>query len=248
MKFFLAAVIAFLSLNNLPGQTFQINRFSYLLSMGLLAALDISNNYLDEKLLPEPSPSEIMALDSRNIPWFDRWISYRRNKSWKNVSDYCYYLTFGAGLYCSYEEDYFWDNLLVLSQILVAQSAVGKWIKTGSGRYRPYVYDDPAEGYSQNGRHSFYSLHSSGSFAIATFAYYCYSKNNGSNLPLALVLFGGALSTSITRIVSAQHFPSDILAGAVMGSGISWLICLSHRQNRLNVSCSAQSLDVSWYF
>ena len=64
---------------------------------------------------------------------------------------------------------------------------------------------------------SFPSGHSSGAFLLATALLLIYG-------PVAAPLFLWAFAVALSRILLGVHFPGDILAGALMGSGIA-LIC-----------------------
>lgn len=45
----------------------------------------------------------------------------------------------------------------------------------------------------------------------------------------ALLLYAGAAAVSTLRVVAGKHFPTDVVAGAALGSGIGWLVPTVHR-------------------
>ena len=45
----------------------------------------------------------------------------------------------------------------------------------------------------------------------------------------AALLFGGAAAVGTLRVAAGRHFPTDVLAGAALGSLIGWLIPTVHR-------------------
>src|SRR6266550_1471305 len=44
----------------------------------------------------------------------------------------------------------------------------------------------------------------------------------------AVLLYAGALGASVLRVSAGKHFPTDILGGAVLGTGIGWLVAKVH--------------------
>lgn len=65
-------------------------------------------------------------------------------------------------------------------------------------------------------RFSFPSGHTGAAFLLATIT----TQHYGA---LALPLYLWSSGVGLSRVVLGVHFPSDILAGALLGSGIAWL-------------------------
>jgi hypothetical protein len=247
-SFFLLILINVISLS---AQTFQVDRLKNLTIISTAILLDLSNNHFDDILIKDFTESEIENMDKDDVLFFDRLAFRPTSQNLKDWSDYTVYFAVGSGLFLAYDKDYFLDNLMVYSEILLVQSAVCKWTKTFSRRARPYVYDDgiTLEKIQQdNSRHSFYSSHSSTAFSAATFGYYVYRDRYGDSIPIAILLFGSASATAALRVTSANHFPSDVFIGAVMGSGISYLICRMNRSDRFNVELGINSIGISYRF
>jgi len=114
----------------------------------------------------------------------------------------------------------------------VGWSAVAvQWLKVAIGRERPVMYTSGAAagaGDPDNQR-SFPSSHTTVAFAAAT-AYVVISGRE--HLPhrarAALLLYGAALATGVLRVEAGKHFPTDVLGGAALGSGIGWLAATIH--------------------
>ncbi len=236
---------------NLFGQVFRVDRQKILLHTTAALSLDLLNNYVDRQLLEKPTEFELSQLNKNDIIFIDRWSWQPYSKNLKDFSDYSAYLTLGLVAYYTYD-DYFWlDNLMVLSQVLITQSAVTKWTKTLSKRYRPFVYDNEIsteKKQARNSQHSFYSMHSSTTFAASTFAYYYHSKIHGRNIPLALLLYSPAAATAYLRVASGNHFFGDVVVGALVGSGLSYLICQSHLSNRFSVQIGFNTIRMNYKF
>ncbi len=223
----------------------------YLLSTAL--TLDLANNYFDRKLFDKPEETELSKLDWHDVPFFDRWTKKELNDVQKKYSDYAVYLSISSALFIAYEPDKaeLLKNLTVFSEIMIFQSALAKWTKTLTQRYRPYVYNEDVDLEKQqqrNSKHSFYSMHSSTAFAAATFGYYYYTQNFGKNLLSATILYGSAVATAYFRVGAGHHFPSDVVAGALVGSGISYLICHYHQQKDIELKISSESMKISYKF
>jgi len=57
-----------------------------------------------------------------------------------------------------------------------------------------------------------------------------------------------ASASAILRVASAQHFPSDVIVGAIIGSGISYAICKFHHNKKVKLSIGINSVDISYKF
>jgi len=232
---------------------FEVDKVESLIFISSALALDLSNNYFDRQLIERPTELELNTLKKTDVPFFDESGLQPYSAVIKDFSDYAAYLTIGSTLYCFYEKDkqVFLDNMIVFGEILIVQSAVCKWTKTFSHRYRPFVYDEDisfSKKAQRNSQHSFYSMHSSTVFGAATCGYFYYFQNYGHNFYVGSLLFGSASASAILRVASAQHFPSDVIVGAIIGSGISYAICKFHHNKKVKLSIGINSVDISYKF
>jgi len=102
-------------------------------------------------------------------------------------------------------------------------------IKFGTGRYRPYYLNDPN---STESRLSFPSGHASISFAAMTFVclylsgkLQIYSDSRGVSLGkglIALSPLGISIFITVSRVLDYHHHFSDIIAGSLIGTGVSF--------------------------
>ncbi len=110
-------------------------------------------------------------------------------------------------------------------------AAAAQWLKVIVGRERPVMYtgDAVAAGADRDNRRSFPSGHTTVAFSAAT-AYLVIAGRE--HLPhrtrTALLLYGGALATGVLRVAAGKHFPTDVLGGAALGTGIGWLAATIH--------------------
>lgn len=71
------------------------------------------------------------------------------------------------------------------------------------------------------GRFGFYSSHASNVFAIAVFVIFLSGRNRKW---LALPILLWALFVAYSRIYLGVHYPADVLAGALAGSLLGWIV------------------------
>jgi membrane-associated phospholipid phosphatase len=100
-------------------------------------------------------------------------------------------------------------------------------------RYRPYAYAASGADFSSADiAASFPSRHATIAFASAVFAGYAFDEINPGSAWSPLVWASGlglATATSALRVASGDHFPSDVLAGAVLGAACGYLVPLLHK-------------------
>jgi undecaprenyl-diphosphatase len=95
-------------------------------------------------------------------------------------------------------------------------------------RYRPYIYSGGALGLDPSeDEQSFPSGHATIAFTAAAFSAYIYFQGlpqTANYLPFVIANFGLAGLTAAYRVVSGQHFVTDVLAGAVIGTFCGFFI------------------------
>jgi membrane-associated phospholipid phosphatase len=109
--------------------------------------------------------------------------------------------------------------------------AASQWLKVVAHRSRPVLYtaDAAAAAVDPDNRRSFPSTHAALAFA-ATTAYVVMAGRE--RLPHrtrnALLLYAASLGVATLRVSAGQHFPTDVAAGAALGTGIGWLTARVH--------------------
>ena len=101
---------------------------------------------------------------------------------------------------------------------LAISSGITFAVKYSVNRSRPFVtYPDIAKK-SAAGSPSFPSGHTSGSFSLATSLALSYPK-----WYIIVPAYSWACTVAYSRMDLGVHYPSDVLAGALIGSGSAWL-------------------------
>ncbi|TVR93724.1 MAG: phosphatase PAP2 family protein [Spirochaetaceae bacterium] len=104
-------------------------------------------------------------------------------------------------------------------------------------RFRPHAYYDDTPNRLQEddgSRKSFFSGHSSHTFAVATFATIItrdlYPESRAS-LVVGGVGYGLAASVSAMRVAGGRHYLSDVVVGAAWGSLVGWAVPRIYRRD-----------------
>ena len=122
-------------------------------------------------------------------------------------------------------------NAVVLANSVAWSAAANQWLKVLVGRHRPVLYTTGAAAAASraDNQRSFPSGHAAAAFAAAT-SYVVIAQRQ--RLPHrtrnAILLYGGAVSISTLRVFAGSHFPTDVAGGALLGSGVGWLVTRVH--------------------
>ena len=110
-------------------------------------------------------------------------------------------------------------NSIIVGVSLLASGLITTGMKYGFNRPRPFVTYPFIIKKSEAGSPSFPSGHTSSAFATATSLSLAYPK---WYVIVPSFLWAGAVGYS--RMELGVHYPSDVIAGAIIGAGCSWLM------------------------
>ena len=120
---------------------------------------------------------------------------------------------------------------VVFTDAIAWAAAADEWLKVAVHRSRPILYtsEAPAAANIRDNRESFPSGHAELAFAAAT-AYTVIARRRHAPHATrnAILLYAGAAVLSALRVTAGRHFPSDVLAGALLGSAVSWTVATVH--------------------
>lgn len=113
---------------------------------------------------------------------------------------------------------------LYLAESAAAATFISYGMKYSFKRSRPYIAMPALSSSGKANSPSFPSGHTSVAFASATSLYLAFPK-----WYVAVPAFTYAASVGYSRMYLGKHYPSDVLAGAVIGAGSAWLM---HKANK----------------
>jgi membrane-associated phospholipid phosphatase len=113
---------------------------------------------------------------------------------------------------------------LYLAESAAAATFISYGMKYSFKRSRPFNETPGLTSAGSGSSPSFPSGHTSVAFASATSLYLAYPK-----WYVAVPAFTWAASVGYSRMYLGVHYPSDVLAGAVIGAGSAWLM---HKANK----------------
>lgn len=129
------------------------------------------------------------------------------------------------------------NSMLVYTETLTTQLFVNTVVKVLIARPRPYTHRSDArvraytEAAKSDAYRSFYSGHAGAAFAAATSGSYLFglrSSDRTATKTLWATEMALAGWTATLRVVAGQHYLSDVLVGALVGSGIGIGVPLAH--------------------
>lgn len=215
---------------------------------GAGVALSGSDLVFDEGLKlnrADYDPLEIYNND--NINSFDRFFMNSYDSKLDDMADIGCAVAMLAPAVLMLEDKDEWITIGVMyAETLLIANGVKEWTKNLVNRARPYIYydDEKPEDALKDGdwAKSFFSGHTTMAFAGASFASYTFCKYNPDS-PWRYAVIGGSYAlaggTAALRIKSGNHFMSDVLTGAcvgtVIGIWVPWLHTFNE-ENQLNVA------------
>lgn len=191
---------------------------------------------------------------SRLLPW-DRPVAGRYDGVADKVSDWAAVLGVaplalaGYSWYGGDATGYdFAAYTLMFAQSLALQNGLDLLVRSTQLWPRPYIYATEGEG-AEKAREargeaygSFFSGHASAAFSIAVFTGEWFSEVY-PNSPYKGIVWASALSAAgmvgVLRIAAGKHYPTDVVVGALAGTGISLSVIRLHKAKNERVSLVA---------
>lgn len=193
--------------------------------------------YLHNQLNPL-SEADIQQLSSCNINRFDRVAAKQYSEKAASFSDYLLILNSLLPALHIFNDSAI-DDRATLSAIylesFLINYALTSVIKNTVKRARPFVYNENAplpDKLQKEARLSFFSGHTSTAFTGAALFATLYSEYHPDSRWKNQVWFLSLTSASITgylRVKAGKHFPTDVIAGAIVGTLSGCLIPKLHR-------------------
>ena len=190
---------------------------------------------------PDPlTVPEIDRLSRESINGFDRGATYRYSESVSTGSDVLVGVAAAAPLVLlldSNVRDDWTTCTLMYAETMALALILPAYGKGTVNRIRPFVYnpDAPIEAKTTgDARKSFFSRHTSAAFASAVFLSTVYGEYHPASSRTPYVWAGSlcaAAAVGYLRYEAGEHFPTDVIAGAIAGSAAGYLIPRVHRSS-----------------
>jgi len=211
----------------------DFNREVLIITTGSIAA--VTAFAIMENIKPF-TPEEIGLLDPANVNSFDRGaIGTFTEDHTGDVLLYTSYLIPISFLAYGETKNDFLDLALIYGEVLLIQTSITGIIKGTVQRTRPFVYDSDtpiSEKTSIDARISFFSGHTSMTAAISFFTAKVFTEYVDDNTAKILIWSGAFLLpavTAISRVNTHWHFPTDVMAGYVVGALVGYFVPELHK-------------------
>ena len=171
--------------------------------------------------LPRGAPS-CAPCDPAKLAGIDRWVVRLDSKGAGTGSNVVLVGLVGGGFLASETR----GNAAMMANAVAFTSLTVAWTKDLVHRNRPILYTAaaPTVAGDRDTQRSFPSGHTATAFAVAT-AYAVMAQRQ--HLPHAtrneILLYTGAAGVGAMRVASGQHFVTDVLGGAVLGTAVGWV-------------------------
>jgi len=127
-------------------------------------------------------------------------------------------------------------DFVVIVEAMVIDGAIEELFRRAVRRPRPYLYEPgvyPEDRRSAEASFSFYSGHTSAMFVMSVGLAYTWTLRHPGSRWRWLV-WSGLLAVAsvlpVARVLSGDHFPTDVIVGAVVGSSMGLFIPTLHRR------------------
>lgn len=205
---------------------------------------------LTKKRQPTPGEAYIISLTATEINTFDRRAIYHWSPTANDASDFfnsCGKVTPLLLAVPIIKNRRFKDLVtvsLMYSEAYILTRSITGTVKYTARRPRPYLYNpevpmDEKVAQGKNATRSFFSGHTSNAFCSAVFTAKVFNDMYPeSNIRFLVwgVTLSSATTTGILRYYAGQHYPSDIIVGAIVGSLLGYFVPVLHKQHTKRVS------------
>ncbi len=119
-----------------------------------------------------------------------------------------------------------WADALLVTEATSIALVLDTTVKYAVGRQRPYAWRGETRPRDAHDRNlSFFSEHSTFAFAVAaSSSTLLLSQDDPNAVPYTVVAYGAAATVGYLRMAADEHYASDVLVGAAVGTAIGWAI------------------------
>jgi membrane-associated phospholipid phosphatase len=194
--------------------------------------------------------AEIDALDRNQVNWLDRSATEQWSTGADLASDVLLVTSVASPLVLAIAEARGGEGVrvgIMYAESVLLNNGIVQLLKGVTDRTRPFAYnDDPGipeeKKMEKTTRRSFPSGHTGNAFAAAVFLASTYSRLHPES-PARKWVWAGSLTaataTGYLRYEAGKHFPTDIIAGAVVGASLGYLVPKLHETGNVYVTPSS---------
>jgi membrane-associated phospholipid phosphatase len=167
-----------------------------------------------------PDSAACAPCNPADLPGFDRWAVHRPVAAWSSASTVAVLGLGAAALVDLDRRDHGAAYAVAAMQAALWAEGATEVLKVAVGRARPVLYTDGAAAAAGNNDNlrSFPSGHTALAFSLATS--YWLARRDLTGRPGTVGWLGvvAAAGVGVMRVAAGQHFPSDVVAGALLGT------------------------------
>ena len=217
----------------------NITRDAILFGSGIL--LSGSDLLLDNMLKINRQEYDGMEYDKNNVNILDRKLMHSYSESRDKAADILLAGTMLTPAFLAATDRSQWIICATMyAESLLIANGIKELAKLAVNRPRPYMYYDrrsyPKEDVDEGDwANSFPSGHSTMAFVGAGFTSYTFAAffpDSKWKIPVTALSYGMATGVAALRISSGNHFLTDVLAGACIGSTVGILVPFLHTFNK----------------
>jgi len=227
------------------------------LMSGAIGGLGLS--FFVGKNIKPLTQEEVGRLLQQNELFCDRWACLNLSPKADKLSDIFFSICAFSPLLMFASPNLDWDQkwtyALMYIETGILTYSITEITKCMVRRIRPYVYNPEVPLHekimSSNTRKSFFSSHTSISFASIVFLARTYAALHPDSRWKPVVWCTGLSTATLVgalRILSGKHFPTDVLVGALVGSIIGMVIPKLHEVESIAKHSSNGAFQVSFRF
>lgn len=222
------------------GDVFRLTPLTDGILLGSGIALSGADLVLDNGLKVNRSEYNNETFNKDDVNVFDRYFMKSYSSSRDKAADFLLAAAVATplALIPSGKDEWLTEGVMYAETLLIA-NGIKEITKLCVSRTRPYMYYDSdtwpeSDVDSGDYANSFPSGHTTIAFASATFTSYTFSKyfpDSAWKYPVIAGSYALAAGTSALRLLSGNHFMTDVLAGAAIGSAVGFLVPWLHTFN-----------------
>ncbi len=240
-----------------PGPAYEVN---WLVDLpATLVAWGMSMGWVLSDSFPPPHCGVVQPCSKDHLWGIDATVAGRYDTNWEMMSDITLYSLMGGSMLTLFADEH-WkhalNDMVVIAEAMMISTGITLASTLATRRPRPYMYSTEAPEELRalpRSALSFFSGHTATAFSLTTALFSTIRRRRPDSSLQWIVLGAGlTLSTAVAtgRVVSGNHFPSDVVIGALVGSSLGLAIPALHRTPeqtlRLISMGSGLGLKLSW--